>query len=149
MLGCLHLSLLVGDLRRQPSVWLNETILNSGVGIHESTKYLTWLNETILNSGVGIHETTYISKLFVLYKILLFSKCLKISFLEKQCFSIHYVEFFYYIQELRFVSGNDLCLGPNTVSFSVCQSDCIGELIKINSQKGKREKTIYRPSLKC
>ena len=73
--------------------------------------------------------------MFVLYKIWLFSKCLLISFLEKQCFSIHYFEFFYYFQELSLVSGDDLCLGPNTVSLSVCQSDCIGELIKINSQK--------------
>lgn len=46
------------------------------------------------------------------------------KFRKKQCFTILYIEFINYFQEISLVSGDDLCFGPNTVSVSVCQSNC-------------------------
>lgn len=49
---------------------------------------------------------------------------------------MHYIEFIDYFRVLSLVRGDGLCLGQNNVSFPVCQSNYIGELDYINSQKG-------------
>ena len=49
------------------------------------------------------------SKLFVLFNIWLFLRYLKVSFLLKKCFSVHYIEFIDYFQEVTLVSGDGLC----------------------------------------
>lgn len=43
---------------------------------------------------------------------------------------MHYIEYIDLSQVLRFVSGDDLCLGPNTVSLQFCKSNYIRLLIK-------------------
>lgn len=55
-------------------------------------------------------------------------------FFEKQWFWIHYIKCIDYFQVLGLVSGYNLYLGTNTVSFPIYQSNFIGELIEINSQ---------------
>lgn len=47
---------------------------------------------------------------------------------------MHHIEFIGYFQVLSIASSDDSCFGQNTVSLSVGQSNCLGELIKTNSQ---------------
>ena len=72
----------------------------------------------ILNSGVGIHTTKKTSNCSYHLKSDYFQGIYK--FPLKKCFSVHNIEFIDYFQELSLVSGDDLCLGANTVSVSVC-----------------------------
>lgn len=92
---------------RQASVWLNETILNSGVGI-----YKVWDFKKYLNCPYHL-KSDYLQGI---YKwVSLKNNMLKISLNRN------------YWLKLNVVSGVDLCLGPNTVSLSVCLSNCTGD----------------------
>ena len=65
----------------------------------------------ILNSGVGIHTTKKTSNCSYHLKSDYFPGIYKKVFFKKML---------HYFQELSLVSGDDLCLGANTVSVSVC-----------------------------
>lgn len=80
--------------------------------------------QSIGKSGVRAHMTVTGPKLFVPFKMLLFSRYMyfKVGLLRKtKCFLIDFIEFILNFQELSHVSGNDfpfmMCAWVNTCMF--------------------------------